>query len=658
MSNVTIIFNKYLLKIYKIYLHIKLVDWNNLVIKQPMRKLFGFMKSNHQLLPLTYKFKLKIFKYITYFMPWLINMPSATISYNKIDKRSLLSQDFLGSLDDFFGKNSKTHLNADICVSVIIPVFGKIEYTLNCLKSIMCNPPEATFELVIIDDCSHDETFDVLSKINGIRVLRNKENMGFIRSCNRGAEAAVGRYLYFLNNDTEVRAGWLDRLVETFANFANVGLVGSKLIYSDGRLQEAGGVVWKDASAWNFGRLSDPNHPLYNYAREVSYCSGASILVPKDLFEKVGRFDEVYLPAYYEDVDLAFSIRSKGYKVIYQPLSEIIHHEGITSGTDLSAGIKKYQVINQKIFASKWKSELSKYQNNGEDVEKAIDRSAKFNVLVIDSITPSPQKDAGSLLILNLLLILRALKFKISFLPNSNYANVGEDTAKLQGLGIKTLFYPYYKNIEDIYKSDHSYDLVILVRPSIFTDCFHISKKYFKNAKTIYHTIDLHYERMRKEAELKKSKNLIKQSEEIKKIELEAIESADASIVVSTSELAALRELINVDNVRVVPLILKENKFEIGGYQARTDLMFVGSFGHPPNEDAVLYFINDIFPLVKDKIPGIKFHVIGANPPDSILKLQSNDVIIHGFVDDLEEFMGRRRISVAPQDLGQASRGK
>jgi len=206
-----------------------------------------------------------------------------------------------------------------------------------------------SFEIIIADDASTDRTRAVIPIIGGhVRHIRQERNVGFLLNCNAAAERASGRYLVFLNNDTVPLPGWLDELIGTFEAFEQVGFVGSKLLNADGTLQEAGGILWRDATAWNFGRNQDPRVPQFNYVKDVDYCSGASIAVPRTLWKRLNGFDLLFMPAYCEDTDLALRVRAAGYKTLYQPFSEVIHHEGRSHGRDVASGIKAYQVANQK----------------------------------------------------------------------------------------------------------------------------------------------------------------------------------------------------------------------------------------------------------------------------------------------------------------------
>jgi GT2 family glycosyltransferase len=173
---------------------------------------------------------------------------------------------------------------------------------------------------------------------------------------------AQGDILIFLNNDTLPLAGWLPPLLRILREKPEAGAVGGKLVYPDGTLQEAGGVIFADGSGCNFGRFDKAsNAPLYNFVREVDYCSGALLATPRALFMELGGFDVRFKPAYYEDVDYCFTLREKGYRVYYQPESVIVHFEGTSSGTDLKTGVKSYQVVNQHKFVAKWSKVLKQH---------------------------------------------------------------------------------------------------------------------------------------------------------------------------------------------------------------------------------------------------------------------------------------------------------
>lgn len=181
--------------------------------------------------------------------------------------------------------------------SVIVPVYNNILDTLLCLVSVLESAGERSFEIIVADDGSTDATERLISRIGGnVTYIRQPENRGFLRNCNTSAANANGCYVVLLNNDTLVLPGWLDALLAPFAQDQRIGLTGSKLINWDGSLQEAGGIFWNDGSAWNFGRGGDARAPQFSYVKDVDYCSGASIAMPRKLWDELGGFDEHYLP--------------------------------------------------------------------------------------------------------------------------------------------------------------------------------------------------------------------------------------------------------------------------------------------------------------------------------------------------------------------------
>lgn len=243
-------------------------------------------------------------------------------------------------------------------VSVIIPVYNHLALTLACLQSLHDNPQQTAFDVIVVDDASSDATADVLPLCKGVRYLRNDSNRGFIHTCNRGAAEAAGEYLFFLNNDTEVQANWLDPLVAILDAQGDAGIAGSKLVYPSGHLQEAGACLRPDGSVDLIGLNGDPRDPRYNRARPVDHCSGAAILVRASLFHSFGGFDVRYAPAYYEDCDLSLKVQEAGYRVIYQPASEVVHHLSVSTG-NLPGGKLAQIERNRSTYLERWGQRLA-----------------------------------------------------------------------------------------------------------------------------------------------------------------------------------------------------------------------------------------------------------------------------------------------------------
>ncbi len=545
-------------------------------------------------------------------------------------------------------------------VSIIIPVHNQIDYTLRCLASIARNTTDIEHEVILLDDCSSDETPTLLWQRNDLIFLRNEKNLGFIGSCNAGLRRARKNYVVYLNNDTEVGPGWLSALVNTFELNDHVGLVGAKLIYPDGKLQEAGGLIWDDFSGWNWGRMQDPEDPKYNYVRHADYCSGAALLLPRPLAEALGGFDPHFTPAYGEDSDLAFKVRTLGLSVLYQPLSQVVHYEGVSSGTDVTQGVKAYQVVNAQKLAARWEPVLPHQGKNGEDAEFAADRGRIGRILVIDQITPEPDRDAGSITALELMRALRDFGYKITFIPCSNFTYIPNYTDMLAALGIESVLYPWTRSIrEHLEHVGSRYDAVVIFRLNTASDHLATVRELAPQAKIIFHTSDLHFLREER-AQAVDNPDLPERNHaarKTKKNELNVIKKSDVTIVHSHFERGLLSELLPKSNVVVFPW-LYEPRGEGMPLSERRDLVFLGGYRHYPNVDAVLAFAQNILPLLLPKFPDIIFHAVGSHPPEELTRLASRNIRIAGFIEDISPMLWGARMMVAPLRYGAGLKGK
>ncbi len=233
--------------------------------------------------------------------------------------------------------------------SIIIPVFNKLELTQQCLIHLAEVTQENSYEVVIVDNHSSDGTSEFLRTLDGdIQVIANPENLGFAKACNQGAQAARGKHLVFLNNDTIPQAGWLSELVKEIEQNENVDVVGSKLLYEDKTIQHAGVVFSRlYQTPYHIFQGLPESFPPANVRKEFQVVTAACMLVRKETFESVGGFDEGFVNGF-EDVDLCLKIRQLGKKVIYQPKSCLYHLES------QSPGRKIHDVANAKRLLSRW----------------------------------------------------------------------------------------------------------------------------------------------------------------------------------------------------------------------------------------------------------------------------------------------------------------
>ena len=376
-----------------------------------------------------------------------------------------------------------------------------------------------------------------------------------------------------------------------------------------------------------------------------------------ELFVSLGYFDERYKPAYYEDTDLAFAVRNIGKKVYYQPASKVTHFEGISSGTDLTTGMKKYQVINQTKFKQKWAKQLANQPKVGTEIELCRIHAQPKRILIFDACTPTPDQDSGSLRMINLIKILNELDYHVIFMPE-NLSYNDKYTQALQQLKVECIYTPSISNPVDYLKQKGMFlDVVMLSRYYVAEPAMPFIREYCPNAQIIFDTVDLHYVRERRMAELAEDKKMAKMAEITREKELAVAKACDLTLVVSPYEVEVLAKEMPDLAVKVL-----SNIHQIYGcrkpYSERQDIMFIGGYQHTPNVDAIEWFVAEIFPLIEKQLPDLKFHIIGSKAPKHIKEMARDNIIFHGFVEDIEPFMDNIRIAVAPLRYGAGVKGK
>jgi GT2 family glycosyltransferase len=545
-------------------------------------------------------------------------------------------------------------------VSIVLPVYNQLPFTLACVDALLCHRTRYTFEILVGDDASSDATGAALAHpIAGVRHVRHASNLGFVRNCNVTAAHARGRHVLFLNNDTQVLPGWLDELIGTLDADPAIGMAGSKLIFPDGRLQECGAIVWRDGSAWNYGRLADPRRPEFCYLRDVDYVSGASIALRRELWEELGGFDELFVPAYAEDADLAFRIRARGLRTVVQPLSQLLHFEGISSGTDVGTGAKAYQVENLRKLHARWQDVLATHRANADSPELEKERSVGRRVLFIDHCTPTPREDAGSLVAMEIMQGFIANGCKVTFIPEDNFAHMGADTRALQRQGIEAIYHPAYSRMPAFLaaRSD-PFDLVFLHRFGVGDAHMAALRRKYPQAKFVFLNADMHHLRELREAEVTGDAGMRAQALRTRERELRVVGQADVALVHSEFEFDLLRRELPQTQAVLFPLI-HDPVDAVAPLAARNGVCFVGGFRHPPNADGIAWFVEESWPLVLAQQPDAKLYVVGSHMTPQVRALGAHrGVEIVGFVEDLAAFLDRRRVSVAPLRYGAGAKGK
>ena len=543
-------------------------------------------------------------------------------------------------------------------VSVIIPAHDKIELTYLALCSLLLAHNDASFEIIVVDDASCDATSTLEDLVKGITVIHNQNPQRFVRACNTGADAARGTYIALLNNDVEVTTGWLDELIAAFDRFQNVGLVGSKLLYPDGDLQDAGGIVWGSGNPWNYGNRQNPNEPRFCYARQADYLSGAALLMPAKLWRKLGGLSTALEPMYFEDTDLAFKVRDAGYTTWFIPSSIVYHFEGMTSGTDVTSGFKKYQEINRPKFKRRWANAFASHGPEGQNPDLEKDRGLVGRVLFIDYAPPRADKDAGSYAALQEMQLVQSLGYKVTFV-STNMAHLGRYTEDLQKSGVEVIYAPFYMNVtEFLNKHAPEFDAFYITRFYVAQAVLQQIRTQAPKAKILFNNADLHFLRELRAAKSEGDPEKLDRARQTRAEELDVIRAADVVLSYTDVEHSVIHAYTDGEATVVKCPWVVDVPDRIPSLKSRRGLSFLGSFRHHPNAEGINWFVRNVMPRLAASGADSPFTIYGSGMGAEIKALKSDRVHPHGFVENAADAYDAHRIFVAPLLSGAGIKGK
>lgn len=546
-------------------------------------------------------------------------------------------------------------------VSIIIPFFNQETYTLNCLLSICNHLPEASFEILLVDDAS-TEVMD-FSGIENIRIIRNTQNKGFLRSVNVAIAEAKGEFVYLLNNDTSVKSGFLDELLYVFRNFDNVGAVGSMLLNADGSLQEAGCVFMQNCRISQVVGKKKSYYPEFNYIYKVDYCSGCSLMFRK--YNDAGElnlFDEQFAPAYFEETDLCFNFRyHQGKEVYFTPFSKVVHFNGVSYNSEIALTAKKQDLFdkNLRLFKSKWQKQIEIIKAKKPQT-RILELNENKSIVFYNGVVPEYDTNSGELRLTELIKSFRERNYFVAIVADKNRIENPYNTY-FQRLGV-CVFYEHLRldnKSKFLKRLRLSKPLVWFYAVQIFLKNFRAVQSVYSDAKLIYDMVDIHHLRYERAMKLEVGRFSHKKNYwKFLRKEKYSAKKADLVVAISDDEKKYMEKFVNEAKIITISNIhyIKKNISDVPGFSEREGILFVGSI-HPPNIDAVNFLLNDIMPFVWEFDKTVKVNIVG-NVNDMMATIDHRNVVFHGYVHDMESFLLKSKLMVAPLRYGAGVKGK
>ncbi|MEO7547698.1 MAG: glycosyltransferase, partial [Ramlibacter sp.] len=536
-------------------------------------------------------------------------------------------------------------------LSVIVVLFNQAGLSRRTLQA-LADQRGLRFETIIVDNASSDRTPALLEQVRGARIIRNASNLGFLLAARQGAAAASGRRLAFLNSDAILQAGALQATLAAMDADPSIGVLGARVVLTDGGLQEAGNMVFADGSAAGIGRGEDAFGYAARASRATDYVSGVFLVTPAPLWRMLGGFDQAFAPAYYEDTDYCLRVWQAGFRVVYEP-SVLLEHLEWGSATGDSATVLMER--NRAVFCSRhlhWLKGQPQPQPvplDGDRWRSPEDRPRLPRVLFLENEVPHMARGGG---LPRARLMLQALRdWPVTLFPlwtpqddwRAIHASLPRtvEVAIDHGLGGLENFLERRRGVYDVLLVSRPPNLHALAplrarRPELFA-----GMRLVYDAEALFALREIAMAGVRGRPLPRATAQGL--------VDAEMALASDAGDVLVVSqrdaryfEAAGLRT--HILSHSIAP------RRDAPGPVGRTGLLFVGALhAGTPNEDGLLWFIREVMPLLRRRMPVAPvLSVVGVCLSDQVAAAAGPDIHVLGPQPQLEPYYDAARVFIAP----------
>lgn len=556
-------------------------------------------------------------------------------------------------------------------LSIQLVQWGKTDLTVRSIASLKRSVYDGPMEILVYDNASPGGPGPVADDKDVVFVA-GEDNIGFGPAHNILAERAQGDLIIILNNDTILEPHALSRLADRMMAPDRPGAVTPMYRDFDGSVLEMGGYLGVSGSGWQLWRGMNPPSVFTRMSYPAHYGSGACLMVRRRDFLDLGGFDDMFAPAYYEDTDLCLKLEQRGGATMVEPTAVVFHYEGATSGRDLSSGPKAFQMRNRTRFVHRWSSRLD--QLPPIDLTAAIAAATRpdpggIRVLVVAPQLPKPDRDAGSARLLAMVGALRERGHSVHLWAEhasdaGRYAPLIEKAGAFwSGRAPHRRWAPTPGEPESLTTLESvlqtvPFDLVVIAWPSMAERFAPDIRRLAPDAPIVVDAVDLHFLREERAAGAGAASN--RSMERAR--EVAVYEQADGVITASPVESDVLADLLPGQMIHSYVSVSGVTPAPGPEIHAATRLVFLGGLAHPPNLDAIEYWVDRLADPVAERLGRrVSLSIVGSGTellPPEWLEKAADRVDVVGWLPELDGIFAETRVFFAPLRYGAGTKGK